>query len=165
MFSFAKIMAVLAVSLSVATAAPAEDARAKALASLMANGKEGSVLADGVEVTYIATSDKLNTTDLEKRANPGVFFTNDINFLGAQIYFPAVPLNLCINMPSNWQNVVSSFGPDVGLVCFGFHFLNCASDIGSFGPVSSPGVSTIARWELNGVNWNDKVNSYRCSLR
>lgn len=32
------------------------------------------------------------------------------------VYFPNIPVGLCINIPTDWQNAVSSFGPDTGLV-------------------------------------------------
>lgn len=33
----------------------------------------------------------------------------------------------------------------------------------SFGPVVSPGVSTLAELTQGGINWNDKINGFICS--
>ncbi|KZV83585.1 hypothetical protein EXIGLDRAFT_777422 [Exidia glandulosa HHB12029] len=95
---------------------------------------------------------------LQKRS-PGVFYTTDINWGGAQTHVLNVVIGRCYTLPSN---SVSSFGPDSGLQCFGYISSNCSGGE-RFGPIVNPGVSTLADWQRQlDMNWNDKMNSFKC---
>ncbi|KZV88502.1 hypothetical protein EXIGLDRAFT_174435 [Exidia glandulosa HHB12029] len=108
---------------------------------------------------------------LVERATPGVFFTADIHFQGAQKYFPSVPLNLCINMPSDFNRIASSWGPDAGLRCTAYLNPGCPADapqaVTPKLTTQSPGIDDLTKftWATRGGsgNWNDAISSFICS--
>ncbi|KZV82531.1 hypothetical protein EXIGLDRAFT_778439 [Exidia glandulosa HHB12029] len=108
-----------------------------------------------VSIASGATIPVVNETIVE---SPGVFFTADIHFQGTQKYFPSVPLNLCINMPSDFNRIASSWGPD-------------AVDAPQAPPpkltTQSPGIDDLTQFtwvtRLGSGNWNDAISSFVCS--
>ncbi|EJD41327.1 hypothetical protein AURDEDRAFT_169483 [Auricularia subglabra TFB-10046 SS5] len=117
-----------------------------------------TLVADASNAIFTAA----NAT-LERRQNGqgGVFITEDINWGGANLHV-LIPLDICVGVVG-WQNRISSFGPDAGFRCFGYQSNACTPTTPAFGPVVSPGVSTLAELDQGGINWNDKINGFICS--
>ncbi|EJD43578.1 hypothetical protein AURDEDRAFT_167302 [Auricularia subglabra TFB-10046 SS5] len=95
-------------------------------------------------------------------AGPGVYVTTAIDFSGASLYVANVNKGQCYSFDPSWQGVVSSFGPDPGLKCYGYQKSDCQPPSPNFGPIYNPGVSSVPAWEQDGINWNDLVNSFKC---
>ncbi|MCJ1252134.1 hypothetical protein MMC30_009372 [Trapelia coarctata] len=92
---------------------------------------------------------------LEKRANGGLYICNNINF-GAPCVHLSNPFGDCVNLDSNFNDQVSSLGPDAGARCT-FHVnYGCSGDF--LQGITNPGIS-----DLRTVGFNDKISSYYCT--
>ncbi|KAG8738687.1 hypothetical protein FRC10_006604, partial [Ceratobasidium sp. 414] len=49
--------------------------------------------------------------------NGGVFFCKDPNFTGSCAYVNGIDSGECVNVGSDFNDVVSSFGADIGITC------------------------------------------------
>ena len=61
-----------------------------------------------------------NGTALEKRTVGGIFICSDINW-GGTCGYAVQPINTCITLGSDWNNIISSIGPDPGTAVCIFH--------------------------------------------
>ncbi|KAJ7260141.1 hypothetical protein C8J57DRAFT_1637741 [Mycena rebaudengoi] len=61
----------------------------------------------------------------------------------------------CVNFPSNFNDIISSFGPDSGQDCFIFIDGGCSGP--QNGPIRNPGISNLAT-----IGFNDAISSFKC---
>ncbi|KAJ7277904.1 hypothetical protein C8J57DRAFT_1465739 [Mycena rebaudengoi] len=61
----------------------------------------------------------------------------------------------CNNFPGDFNDNISSFGPDDGQDCFIFVDAGCTG--AQAGPIRFPGISN-----LNDIGFNDKISSWKC---
>ncbi|EJD43568.1 hypothetical protein AURDEDRAFT_114635 [Auricularia subglabra TFB-10046 SS5] len=97
-----------------------------------------------------------------KLAGPGVFVTTEENWAGPSLHIVNVVKGQCNTFAAEWQNVISSFGPDLGLQCYGYQQVNCQPPHPNFGPFFTPGIFTHAAWDQDGINYDNRVNSFIC---
>ncbi|KAJ7586388.1 hypothetical protein C8J56DRAFT_1165422, partial [Mycena floridula] len=93
---------------------------------------------------------------LEERAaqqQGSVFVTVDTQFAGANIKVTGSS-GQCVNMPTGWNDVISSVGPDPGQDCFFFADINCTGD--TIGPIRSPGIPDLRQTT---PDMNDRITS------
>ncbi|CZT10715.1 uncharacterized protein RAG0_15115 [Rhynchosporium agropyri] len=102
---------------------------------------------------------------VEKRADVSVYLCNDRNFTG---YCKVIksPSSVCVPLASDFDNLVSSVGPDPGVLCYFFVNANCNSNGGAF-HYGNPGVADLSRTPVNGPagstrNYEDQISSYQC---
>lgn len=110
----------------------------------------------------VATGCVVRGVPVEKRAGPGVYVTADVNWAGSHLYIANVVKGQCYTFAASWQNVVSSFGPDQGLKCYGYQQANCQPPTPNYGPFYYPGISTHSTWDQDGINYDNRVNSFKC---
>ncbi|KAJ7872613.1 hypothetical protein B0H14DRAFT_2570109 [Mycena olivaceomarginata] len=63
--------------------------------------------------------------------------------------------NACVTLPPNFNDALSSFGPDTGQDCFIFVETGCSSS--TFGPIQHPGFD-----DLELIGWNNAISSFKC---
>ncbi|EJD43569.1 hypothetical protein AURDEDRAFT_167294 [Auricularia subglabra TFB-10046 SS5] len=106
-------------------------------------------------------SSKNNSTH-QKRAGPGIYVTTEVNWAGPHLYIANVVKGQCYTFATSWQNVISSFGPDQGLKCYGYQQANCQPPSPNYGPFYYPGIFTHSAWGQDSLNYDNKVNSFKC---
>ncbi|KAJ6599792.1 hypothetical protein DFH09DRAFT_1503973 [Mycena vulgaris] len=76
----------------------------------------------------------------------------------------------CVNLASDLDNLVSSFGPDAGQDCYMYDAHDCNILLGSsIGPIRSPGGADMSQTINTGSEggarpFNDVLSSYRCNF-
>ncbi|KAJ6606908.1 hypothetical protein B0H10DRAFT_1956710 [Mycena sp. CBHHK59/15] len=97
-----------------------------------------------------------NTTDsgLAKRTVGGIFICVDINW-GGTCGYAVQPLNTCITLGSDWNNKISSIGPDPGTAVTLYGNGDCFPDIFGTPTVYYPGYAN-----LNDIGFNDQASSF-----
>ncbi|KAJ7881519.1 hypothetical protein B0H14DRAFT_3760409 [Mycena olivaceomarginata] len=83
-----------------------------------------------------------------------VFVCDAIDFAGNCATFHGASAQ-CVPFPSDFDNVISAFGPDSDQDCFIFVEDNCTG--GTFGPIRNPGIS-----DLRTIGFNDVISSFAC---
>ncbi|KAJ7814692.1 hypothetical protein B0H14DRAFT_2603966 [Mycena olivaceomarginata] len=81
-----------------------------------------------------------------------VYICTDANF-GGDCTDYGFTNNVCSNLPSEFQDDISSFGPDAGWVCAFYTDTNCSGGIYAG---ANPGFTDIPGW------LNDAFSSYSC---
>ncbi|KAK0616647.1 hypothetical protein B0T14DRAFT_604888 [Immersiella caudata] len=82
-----------------------------------------------------------------------IYICKDINWVNCSNQ--EVQTGVCYGTNSDWNDKISSAGPDRGTTCVLYQNANCG---GSSLTISNPGIA-----DLRGVNFNDKTSSIRCS--
>ncbi|KAG9097611.1 hypothetical protein FS749_005901 [Ceratobasidium sp. UAMH 11750] len=83
--------------------------------------------------------------------NGGTYFCTDINFTGRCAYVSGFGSGQCVNVGQDFNDNVSSFGPDPGLTCNIFRDFDCR------GGITNPGFKNLADYS------NDSMSSFSCS--
>ncbi|QRV77814.1 hypothetical protein RhiJN_05829 [Ceratobasidium sp. AG-Ba] len=86
----------------------------------------------------------------------GVYFCKNANFVTPCVYVSGFNSGQCVGVGSDWNDVVSSFGPDQGLTCTIYSDANCVGR--ATGGVVYPGIYNLADY-----NNNDAMSSFRCT--
>ncbi|KAH0611913.1 uncharacterized protein H6S33_009965 [Morchella sextelata] len=92
---------------------------------------------------------------LAKRTVGGIYLCDDINW-GGNCGYAVQPLYTCINMGSDWNDKISSFGPDSGTTCLLFRNSGCSQGQ-FFEKISNPGSA-----DLRTIGINDQISSFQC---
>ncbi|KAG9097826.1 hypothetical protein FS749_005382 [Ceratobasidium sp. UAMH 11750] len=87
--------------------------------------------------------------------NGGVYFCTDANFSGRCVYVSGFNSGQCVGVGSDFNDVVSSFGPDHGLTCTIYSDAGCVGR--ATGGVVYPGIYNLADY-----NNNDAMSSFSC---
>ncbi|KAL7271889.1 hypothetical protein RUND412_005331 [Rhizina undulata] len=103
-------------------------------------------------VVFVATSD--HRPELERRATGGIYICADINWGGKCVY-AIQPLRTCIDFGNDWNDIVSSFGPDSGTSCMIFADIGCSNSQMTI--LSYPGSSNLVD-----ISFNDIMSSFEC---
>ncbi|TFK67856.1 hypothetical protein BDN72DRAFT_73481 [Pluteus cervinus] len=88
-----------------------------------------------------------------------VYYCTDINWGGSCHQSPPVD-GSCHNMQggvAQYNDQISSFGPDPNLYCIIFRDLDCKFTTGGYTSVGYPGVA-----DLRTIGFNDAISSYTC---
>ncbi|QRV79085.1 hypothetical protein RhiJN_07101 [Ceratobasidium sp. AG-Ba] len=86
----------------------------------------------------------------------GVFFCTDANFKGNCVYVSGFNSGQCVGVGSDFNDKVSSFGPDQGITCTIYSDAGCVGR--ATGGVVYPGINNLADF-----NNNDAMSSFRCT--
>ncbi|CEL63470.1 hypothetical protein RSOLAG1IB_10786 [Rhizoctonia solani AG-1 IB] len=86
----------------------------------------------------------------------GAFFCSDADFKGQCLYVARFAENQCINFGNEFNNQVTSFGPDQGLACTLYDDWDCKGRTPG-GVIVYPGVTNLSVY-----GFNDKAKSFRC---
>ncbi|QRW06757.1 hypothetical protein RhiLY_05756 [Ceratobasidium sp. AG-Ba] len=86
----------------------------------------------------------------------GVYFCKNANFTRYLTHLAPFSSGQCVGVGSDWNDVVSSFGPDQGLTCTIYSDANCVGR--ATGGVVYPGIYNLADY-----NNNDAMSSFRCT--
>ncbi|KAG9078917.1 hypothetical protein FRC06_008048, partial [Ceratobasidium sp. 370] len=86
----------------------------------------------------------------------GVYFCTDANFAGNCAYVSGMNSGQCVGVGSNFNDNVSSFGPDSGLTCTIYSDAGCKGR--ATGGVVYPGIYNLADY-----NNNDAMSSFSCT--
>ncbi|KAK0725984.1 hypothetical protein B0H67DRAFT_144409 [Lasiosphaeris hirsuta] len=89
------------------------------------------------------------------RAITHLFVCDSLNFQG-RCENLETETNRCYNLFNNWNDVISSLGPDQGTTCTIYENFDCQGR--SVGGIVNPGLFNLNEW-----NFNDITSSYRCS--
>ncbi|TFK83655.1 hypothetical protein K466DRAFT_655114 [Polyporus arcularius HHB13444] len=98
---------------------------------------------------------------LDKRDNiGGVYFCQGFGFQGPCLYQIAPAKNECVNLGPDFDNQISSFGPDICTECLVFDDVNCQGPVlrkfqGPDGSSGDGGVGTDA-------DFDNKISSFSC---
>ncbi|KZV70954.1 hypothetical protein PENSPDRAFT_752089 [Peniophora sp. CONT] len=143
MFSLKLVAAALPFLLVAAAPSPVEDWK-----TLL--GWDGKVFT----VEQIESNAHLDT----RAANAGgVFFCTDANFQGNCAYVTGFSSGACVGVGSDFNDDVSSFGPDPGLTCNIYSDAGCTGRL--TGDVINPGINNLADF-----NNNDAKSSFSCTF-
>ncbi|EPQ57620.1 hypothetical protein GLOTRDRAFT_92602 [Gloeophyllum trabeum ATCC 11539] len=83
----------------------------------------------------------------------GAYYCTDINWGGNCQYTP--DYGVCVTFGgSDWNDQVSSFGPDQGLECYLYTDWGCTGDVL---PLEYPGAADLRQY-----SFNDAVSSFAC---
>ncbi|QRV74523.1 hypothetical protein RhiJN_02539 [Ceratobasidium sp. AG-Ba] len=86
----------------------------------------------------------------------GVFFCTDANFKGNCVYVHGFNSGQCVGVGSDFNDKVSSFGPDQGITCTIYSDAGCVGR--ATGGIVNPGINNLADF-----NNNDAMSSFRCT--
>ncbi|KAF7324019.1 hypothetical protein MKEN_00624000 [Mycena kentingensis (nom. inval.)] len=89
-----------------------------------------------------------------KRTPGNVFACVDANFGPPCALFHGSS-GQCVNITPDFNDKISSFGPDPAQDCFIFSDINCQGQ--QAGPFRSPGIPNLAN-----IGLNDQVSSFKC---
>ncbi|KAK7045009.1 hypothetical protein R3P38DRAFT_2882090 [Favolaschia claudopus] len=104
------------------------------------------------------STDTTNSTqELVARTQGNVFVCTDAGFTGTCGVFHGNS-GECVNLPSQFNDNISSVGPDSGQDCFFYIDINCSG--GQLGPIRSPGISNLNVAAT--VGFNDHISSFKC---
>ncbi|KAF8599342.1 hypothetical protein BDV93DRAFT_511741 [Ceratobasidium sp. AG-I] len=92
----------------------------------------------------------------QKRDVNGVFFCTDADFKGRCVYVRGFSSGQCVGVGSDFNDNVSSFGPDQGMTCTIYSDAGCGGR--ATGGVIFPGINNLADF-----NNNDSMSSFSCS--
>ncbi|KAF7334938.1 hypothetical protein MVEN_02243500 [Mycena venus] len=106
---------------------------------------------------------------LRKRDAGNVFLCVAANWQSYCVYITDAGPNECVNLASDLNDQVSSFGPDPNQSCTMFAAADCNPSFGTaVGPIVAPGIADLSRpfnigqgQIVNG--FNDVLSSYSCS--
>ncbi|TFK67858.1 hypothetical protein BDN72DRAFT_879381 [Pluteus cervinus] len=91
-----------------------------------------------------------------------VYYCTNANWGGDCHHSPPITtINVCHNLEggvAEFNDAISSFGPDQGLVCVAFRDFNCNNDQGEL-VIEWPGVADLS----SDAGWNDAISSYLCN--
>lgn len=129
-------------------------------------------------VTAVLAAPASEIVKLDKHATTWVYVCNDINFDNTKAPCSHIPADaaLCVPLASNYNDLLSSVGPDAGSYCYFFvRFLaikpelrDCDADVyysdincqGQTFGVGNPGFPDLRN--VRGVDFNDRISSYYC---
>ncbi|KAJ7218813.1 hypothetical protein C8J57DRAFT_1537328 [Mycena rebaudengoi] len=111
--------------------------------------------SDGIIVSVGTPS---NGSEIEKRTPGGVFICDELNW-GGRCGYAVQPLDVCIQLGSDWTFQISSFRPDDGATCYAYSKNSC-SDAGSVWSFHYPGDAT-GGWGTDNP-WDDRIASFKC---
>lgn len=103
----------------------------------------------GVSSPHVPSSQETNLNPLQ------IFLCDDINW-GGNCGYAVQPLYTCINMGTDWNDKISSFGPDSGTTCLLFRNSGCSQGQ-FFEKISNPGSA-----DLRNEGINDQISSFQC---
>ncbi|KAG8681858.1 hypothetical protein FRC11_000579, partial [Ceratobasidium sp. 423] len=86
----------------------------------------------------------------------GVYFCTDANFKGQCLFVSGFVENQCVNFGNEFNDKVTSFGPDKGLACLLYSDWNCAGTTPG-GWLVNPGSSDLSQYKFN-----DIASSFKC---
>ncbi|KAK4195016.1 hypothetical protein QBC40DRAFT_301545 [Triangularia verruculosa] len=107
------------------------------------------------QVVPIVDAEEAAIAKREIEARQGVFITVHVNWSGGNAYISPINRGACADLVSSWKNVITSFGPDPGLVCWIYDGDWCTGY--SYGPIYNPGFA-----DLSSIGMNDRINSFIC---
>ncbi|KAF2108176.1 hypothetical protein BDV96DRAFT_556608 [Lophiotrema nucula] len=105
-------------------------------------------------------------SDVNKRADTGVYLCNDRNFEGYCVHIDS-PSGTCVPLGGDLNDKISAAGPDQGSFCYFFVNPGCDTNADFF-HVGYPGYGDLSVTPVNGPagstrNFEDKLSSYRCT--
>ncbi|CCO31540.1 hypothetical protein RSOLAG1IB_10787 [Rhizoctonia solani AG-1 IB] len=86
----------------------------------------------------------------------GVYFCTDADFKGQCLFVASFKEDQCVNFGSEFNDKVTSFGPDKGLACLLWSDSDCKGT-NPGGWLVNPGSSNLGQY-----NFNDIAGSFRC---
>ncbi|KAJ7323255.1 hypothetical protein DFH08DRAFT_350047 [Mycena albidolilacea] len=86
-----------------------------------------------------------------------IFVCTDAGFTGSCAVFSGAS-GQCVDFPSNFNDDISSVGPDSGQDCFFWIDAGCSNE--QLGPIRSPGSSNLNVDPT--VAFNDHISSFKC---
>ncbi|KAJ6625213.1 hypothetical protein B0H10DRAFT_2212216 [Mycena sp. CBHHK59/15] len=95
------------------------------------------------------------------------YLCTDANWGGYCVYITDAGPGECVNLASDLNDLVSSFGPDANQACYIFADWDCNALSGRVGPIYAPGVADMSKSintgeEGGGRPFNDIMSSYQC---
>ncbi|QRV89269.1 hypothetical protein RhiJN_17287 [Ceratobasidium sp. AG-Ba] len=85
----------------------------------------------------------------------GVYWCDNVNFWQPCEYVNGFSSGQCVEVGSVWNDRISSFGPDFGIICNVFSDGNCKGKV--YYGIANPGITN-----LGDVGMNDAISSFRC---
>ncbi|TFK72122.1 hypothetical protein BDN72DRAFT_836729 [Pluteus cervinus] len=90
-----------------------------------------------------------------------VFYCTDVNWQGTCHHSPPIVGGVCHNMEGGveqFNNAISSFGPDEFITCLVFKAFDCPSNpIENWAQINYPGIAN-----LRTIGFDNQISSYRC---
>ncbi|KAL5634235.1 hypothetical protein ACGC1H_006153 [Rhizoctonia solani] len=86
----------------------------------------------------------------------GVYYCTEADFKGKCLFVSGFTENQCVNFGNEFNDQVTSFGPDKGLACLLYSDWNCAGT-NPGGWMVNPGSSNLSQYKFN-----DIASSFRC---
>ncbi|MCJ1229044.1 hypothetical protein MMC12_005708 [Toensbergia leucococca] len=90
----------------------------------------------------------------------GVYICADINW-GGTCGYAVQPTYTCIDLGSDWDKKISSFGPDESTECVLYNVHGCLPDYASF-PNGQPDIHYPGVADMRTISFNDLTSSFRC---